>query len=943
MKTRFGILVMTISIALILGAGAARGAIPASERDALIAVYDATGGPAWNNSTNWLGAPGTECTWHGVMCDPGENNVEELVLPFNNLVGPLPAEIDDLTMLRVMVLAFNGINESLPPEIFNMSQLENIEMASNNLTGSLPPEIGNLTNLHNLDFNWNQHTGSLPPEMGNLTNLHALRLGDNLLEGPVPPELGNLVELRGVDLWGNQLTGTLPAELANLTQLESFSIDRNQLSGEIPAYFGSFPNLNWLNLESNEFTGPIPPELGSLPNLGTLRLNHNHLSGPIPPELGNLANLVEIFLEDNMLNGPIPPELGNLANLERLSAGFNRLEGTIPPELGNATNLRSLFIDQNHLSGSLPSELGNLVHLEELHLTSNAITGDIPATITNLVALWDDSNGIDFNGVYTNDPGVGGFMDTKFGGGWRGTQTVPPDDLAQGFITGIAARLVWTPIAYQWDEGGYSVHVAANINGPYDLVSRTLGKQMNDWVLFDLAPSTTYYVKLRTVTEPHPANQNTVVSDLTEPLTVTTTADPSTWYAATTGVPGNDCATPGTPCPSVQEAILRAAHGEQVLVAPGTYSELLDIPTNIKIAGTDASTTVVDGNGGGPVVWLSWGRHAKISGLTIRNGTFDVGGCVHQVNHSVFEFSDGVIADCQAFSWGGGIFTDPDAGTRLDRVEMINNTAGERGGAVGSSGGSHIEIIDSTISGNNAPWGGGLYSTSYSNILRTTFDGNTASDFGGGGIVNSNVLTVSDSSIVNNSAAHGGGIANTGGGDLNVSNSTISGNTGGGLFNDESSRARLESSTIAYNAAPFTEHSGLMNWNELHLHNTIVAGNAPYNCANPITSMGYNLDDDATCGLETPGDVSGVDPVLGPLADNGGSTFTHALTVGSPAIDAADPTDFPPSDQRGWGRPLDGDADSYPMPDIGAVEYAGVVFADGFESGDLSNWPSSVP
>src|SRR4029077_20088909 len=81
-------------------------------------------------------------------------------------------------------------------------------------------------------------------------------------------------------------------------------------------------------------------------------------------------------------------------------------------------------------------------------------------------------------------------------------------------------------------------------------------------------------------------------------------------------------------------------------------------------------------------------------------------------------------------------------------------------------------------------------------------------------------------------------------------------------------------------------------------------GGTLFNSGGTVTSHGYNLsDDDAGGYLTGPGDQINTDPMLGPLQDNGGSTFTHALLLGSPAIDAADPNFTPPPffDQRGSG------------------------------------------
>jgi hypothetical protein len=89
-----------------------------------------------------------------------------------------------------------------------------------------------------------------------------------------------------------------------------------------------------------------------------------------------------------------------------------------------------------------------------------------------------------------------------------------------------------------------------------------------------------------------------------------------------------------------------------------------------------------------------------------------------------------------------------------------------------------------------------------------------------------------------------------------------------------------------------------------------------------LTSLGYNLSSDATCfdPAVNPTDQSNTDPLLGPLQDNGGPTFTHALLPGSPAIDVGPDTSSIETDQRGFPRLSDGDGDGIAHSDIGAFE-----------------------
>ena len=86
------------------------------------------------------------------------------------------------------------------------------------------------------------------------------------------------------------------------------------------------------------------------------------------------------------------------------------------------------------------------------------------------------------------------------------------------------------------------------------------------------------------------------------------------------------------------------------------------------------------------------------------------------------------------------------------------------------------------------------------------------------------------------------------------------------------------------------------------LTNTIVANNGYSDCSGTITSAGYNLDGGNSCGFTATGDLQNTDPLLGPLADNGGPTQTHALLIDSPAIDAGDDSACPSTDQRGFPR-----------------------------------------
>src|SRR4051794_3281458 len=85
-------------------------AIPSTERDALVALYQSTNGQGWTDHTNWLGAIGTECDWYGVDCDEQLAHVTELSLYSNNLAGTLPPDLRKLTALQELQVWQNDLH-----------------------------------------------------------------------------------------------------------------------------------------------------------------------------------------------------------------------------------------------------------------------------------------------------------------------------------------------------------------------------------------------------------------------------------------------------------------------------------------------------------------------------------------------------------------------------------------------------------------------------------------------------------------------------------------------------------------------------------------------------------------------------------------------------------------------------------------------------------------
>ena len=370
----------------------------ATDRAALMALYNSTGGANWHDNTNW-GTTEPLNTWYGVYTNGvdrvnalglGRNNLRgtlpdalgnldqllQLQLFDNRLSGPIPASLGGLTYMWQLSLWGNKLTGEIPEELGNLASLTHFYLGGNELSGTIPDSLGNLTNLLDLSLWGNDLEGPLPTSLGNLTNLTSLDISRNALFGPIP-DLSRLTSLQYLYLWDNSLSGSIPTTLGSLTNLQQLYLNINALEGTIPD-LSRLTNLTTLSLYTNELSGEIPTTLGSLTSLQRLSLNFNRLSGEIPTTLGNLTNLTELRLYSNQLSGEIPDSLGSLTNLTNLSLYINQLSGEIPATLGSLTNLERLLLQENRLTGEIPDSLGNLTNLQALNLRNNKLTGPIP-------------------------------------------------------------------------------------------------------------------------------------------------------------------------------------------------------------------------------------------------------------------------------------------------------------------------------------------------------------------------------------------------------------------------------------------------------------------------------------------------------------------------------------------------------------------------------------
>lgn len=316
------------------------------------------------------------------------------------------------------------------------------------------------------------------------------------------------------------------------------------------------------------------------------------------------------------------------------------------------------------------------------------------------------------------------------------------------------------------------------------------------------------------------------------------------------------------------------AAGTYILSILGTGEDAnttgdLDISANLTINGAGAASTIIDGGGIDRVLTVHAGATVAIDAVTIQNGNPGAGfGAAGILNSGIMTLTNSTVTNNTGDDFGGGIYN-------IGTLTLTDTT-----------------VSDNILLGSNTSGGGGgIFSSGTMTLTRATVSGNSTIGRGGGIYDLDQTATITNSTISTNTALNGGGIFNRFG-TVNLTHMTITGNiatdNGGGIWN----------------------FGGTMN-----LKNTILSSNAATtasdDCAGGITSLGYNLASDASCALGGTGDLNSTNPLIGPLANNGGPTMTHALLSGSPAIDAVPLASCNVStDQRGIARPQGAGCDS---------------------------------
>jgi CSLREA domain-containing protein len=641
---------------------------------------------------------------------------------------------------------------------------------------------------------------------------------------------------------------------------------------------------------------------GGISNVGTMEINRSTVSGNLSQKDGggifnqssNLPNTGIMTITESTISGNVA-NTGVGAGIYNQRATLTVNRSTINNNIA-ATNTggglavrdfsgdppSSVTITNSTLHTNTSAQNGGGIHLQSagaLNLSSNTIAFNIADADHNgsgsgggiyqqsgtvnfhntIIANNAAQSGVDISGSFTSQ-GFNLIKNTS-GGSISGTTT--------GNITGQDPQLL--PI------------------GNYGGLTNTFALQLTSPAIDKGDPNNFPAVDQKGVARPQDGDGNgTSIPDIGSfesqitKLTVTKTADTDD------GMCNADC--------SLREAIQTVNAGGNGLIdfdptvfaTPQTISltngELSIANTGTLILhGTGRDQLTISGNDQARVFTVSPASTAMISDITIRNG------------NGLGSSSTGS---------GGGILVAGGSLMLTNTNVRSNSTSGGGGGIYNDLG--ILTITNSSVANNSAGNGGGIRNNGTLTMTGVTINANTAV-FGGGGIVNIRQITVSNSTISGNSTSGSFG--------------------GGGLFSDTGSTFNVSYSTIVRNVGfpggGVKNNGGAVNSRSTIFGDNVDSNGTPADFSGTLNSQGYNLLENVTgatiTGITT-GNITGQDPNLGPLSDNGGTTMTHLPLVGSPVVDKGDPGSFPTSDQRGISRPRDGDSNGSSIPDIGAVE-----------------------
>ena len=422
------------------------------QRYIMAVFYFSTGGDAWNRCSAASTSPCDrsirfmddrihECSWFGVACI--DNNIDQISMDGNNLVGTIPSELGYLSLMRSLSLENGQLSGSIPYTLGLLKHLIKIDLDFNLLSGKIPWELSRASSLMVIDLNNNALAGPIGM-LGELKELRFLQLHNNMLSGPIPSGLADAKELEAIEIYNNDFNGKMPGAICgNIDSLDGkLKHLRADCGTKNPAVIcaccticyplPSDPNSSLLHGAGMEApspsSSPFATSIGECNMIPAKRLNgiKNLLDSVSDPSL--LSNryssqgkaLDWILFTDERRLCPTDKDLvqryalavfyyatdgdkwiarGNFLrdvhecgwsgivcdgnrNVVEMEFENNGLVGSIPDELSSLTYLQILSLENGHIGGTIPAALGKLSWLTKLDIDFNSLVGTIPSELS---------------------------------------------------------------------------------------------------------------------------------------------------------------------------------------------------------------------------------------------------------------------------------------------------------------------------------------------------------------------------------------------------------------------------------------------------------------------------------------------------------------------------------------------------------------------------------
>ncbi|MCD9646968.1 hypothetical protein HAX54_037233 [Datura stramonium] len=294
-------LLITFSLALICEAQTNGRLLPQEEKNALEEIADQVGKKDWDfdlnpcgGNTNWnTPSDNTSLYVNIVTCNcstpDGFCHIQSILLKGQDLPGVLPPSLVKLPYLKKIDLSRNYLSGTIPPE-WASTKLEYMSVMLNQLSGPIPKYLGNMTTLLYMSLENNLFNGTVPKELGNMVNLQNLFLGFNNLIGKLPVELNKLTNLIQLRLSDNNFAGKLPS-FESLKKLQKLWIQASGFEGPVSPSSSVLTEMNELIISDLTGSSSEFPPLENMKGLTRLMLRNCNISGKIPSYIANMSQL----------------------------------------------------------------------------------------------------------------------------------------------------------------------------------------------------------------------------------------------------------------------------------------------------------------------------------------------------------------------------------------------------------------------------------------------------------------------------------------------------------------------------------------------------------------------------------------------------------------------------------------------------------------------------